>query len=166
MIYMRASWLMAASVMPFALAACSAPTQREFGKADVGSITKLIQEYTTAYNAKDAAKVTTFFAAGAVVMPPNAPMVRGTEFLQAYYVSRFTQGASDLLIEPKDIAGSGALAYASGDFSLKMVPPTGGPERPDRGKFLWILRDFRGKWLLEYLIFSSDFPAAPPTGAQ
>ena len=162
---MRAPWLMAASVMSFALAACSAPTQREFGKADRESITKLVQEFTTAYNAKDAAKVATLFAGGAVVMPPNAPMMRGTEFIQGYFVSRFAQGASDLQLEPKDIAGSGALAYASGDFSLKMVPPAGGPERRDRGKFLWILRDFSGKWLLEYLIFSSDFPAAPPTSA-
>jgi ketosteroid isomerase-like protein len=156
---------MAASVMPFALAACSAPTQLEFGKTDVGSITKLVQEFTTAYNAKDAAKLATLFAGGAVVMPPNAPMLRGTEFIQGYFVNRFAQGASDLLIEPKDIAGSGALAYASGDFSLRMVPSAGGHERPDRGKFLWILRNIRGKWLLEYVIFNSDFPAAPPTSA-
>ena len=158
---MLALWLMAASVMTFALAACSAPTQREFGKADVENITKLVQEFTAAYNAKDAAQAATLFAGGGVVMPPNAPMLRGTESIQGYFVSRFTQGASDLVIEPKDIAGSGALAYASGDFSLKLVPPAGGPGRQDRGKFLWILRDFRGKWLLEYVIFSSDFPAAP-----
>ena len=162
---MRASWLMAASVLLLALAACSAPTQREFGKADVESIRKLVQEFTTAYNAKEAAKVATLFSGGAVVMPPNASTVRGTESIQGYFVSRFAQGASDVLIEPRDIAGSGALAYASGDFSLKLVPPAGGPERRDRGKFLWILREFSGKWLLEYLIFSSDFPAAPPTSA-
>ena len=125
----------------------------------------MVQEFTRAYNAKDAPKVATLFAGGAVVMPPNASTLRGTEFIQAYFIGRFAQGASDLLIEPKDIAGSGALAYASGDFSLKMVPPAGGPERRDRGKFLWILRNFSGTWLLEYLIFSSDFPAAPPTSA-
>ena len=64
------------------------------------------------------------------------------------------------MIAPKDISGSGALAYASGEYSLKLAP-AGGPERRDRGKFLWVLRDFSGKWLLDYLIFSSDFPAAP-----
>jgi uncharacterized protein (TIGR02246 family) len=157
---MQAPSLMAASVMAVALAACSAPVQREFGKADRDSITELVQEFTTAYNAKDAAKVATLFTGGAGLMPPNASTVRGTESIQGYFVSRFDQGASDLLIEPKDIAGSGALAYITGNYSLKLAP-AGSPEQRDRGKFLWVLRNFSGKWLLEYLIFSSDFPAAP-----
>src|SRR5207237_1291734 len=106
------------------------------------------------------AKVAALFSAAAVLMPPNAPTVRGTQSIQAYFVNRFDQGASDLRIEPKDIGGVGAIAYASGDYSLKMAPP-GGPERPDRGKFLWVLRNYGGKWLLEYLMFSSDFPPAP-----
>lgn len=157
---MRAPSPMTASVMAVAFVACSAPVQREFGKADRDSITKLAQELTTAYNAKDAAKVATLFSDGAGLMPPNASTVRGTEYIQGYFVNRFAEGASDLRIELKDIAGSGALAYASGDYSLKLAP-AGHPERRDRGKFLWVLRDFRGKWLLEYVIFSSDFPPAP-----
>lgn len=151
---------MAAMVMAVALVACSAPDESEFGKTDVESIRKLFQEFITAYNAKDAAKVATFFAGEAVVMPPNTSSVRGGEAVQQYYVSRFAQGASALQLEPRDINGSGTLAYASGDYRLKMAPP-GGPERPDRGKFLFIFRDFRGKWLLEYLMFSSDFAPAP-----
>lgn len=157
---MRALSLIAASVMAVAFAACSAPAQREFDKADRDRITKLVQEFVTAYNAKDAQKLTTLFSGGAGLMPPNASTLRGTESIHGYFVSRFAQGASDLLIAPKDISGSGALAYASGEYSLKLAP-AGGPERRDRGKFLWVLRDFSGKWLLEYLIFSSDFPAAP-----
>lgn len=157
---MQVPLLVAASVMAVALAACSAPAQREFGKPDRDSITKLVQEFTAAYNAKDAAKVATLFTGGAGLMPPNASTLRGTESIQGYFVSRFDQGASDLQIEPKDIAGSGVLAYISGNYSLKLAPP-GGPDRRDRGKLLWVLRDFNGRWLLEYLIFSSDFPAAP-----
>jgi uncharacterized protein (TIGR02246 family) len=145
------------------LAACSAPARREFGKAEVGSITTLVQGFTTAYNAKDAANLATLFSGGAVLMPPNASTLRGTQSIQAYFVDRFAQGASDLKLDPKDINGSGPLAYASGDYSLRVVPASG-PERPDRGKFLWILRDLQGKWLLEYVMFSSDFPPAPPTG--
>jgi hypothetical protein len=78
-------------------------------------------------------------------------------------VSRFAQGASGLVMEPKDVAGSDAFAYTSGDYRLKLAP-AGAPEQRDRGKFLWILKEYNGKWLLEYLIFSSDFPAAPASG--
>ena len=157
---MQARSLMAVTVVAVALAACSAPAQREFGKEDRDSITKLVQEFVTAYNAKDAAKVATLFTGGAGLMPPNASTLRGTESIQGYFVNRFDQGASDLMIEPKDIAGSGVLAYITGNYSLKLAP-TGGPEQRDRGKFLWVLRNFSSKWLLEYLMFSSDFPTAP-----
>jgi uncharacterized protein (TIGR02246 family) len=157
---MRAPSFVAAITLAVALAACSAPTQREFGKADRDSITKLSQDFITAYNAKDAAKITTLFTGGAGLMPPNASTVRGTDSIRDYFVSRFSQGATDLAIEPKDIAGSGTLAYISGNYSLRLAP-AGGPERKDRGKLLWVLRQLGGRWLLEYLIFSSDFPAAP-----
>ena len=152
--------MMAAAALVVALAACSAPAQHEFGKPDRDNITKLVQDFTTAYNAKDAAKITTLFTGGAGLMPPNASTVRGTDSIRDYFVGRFAQGATDLLIEPKDIAGSGTLAYISGTYSLKLAP-VGGPERKDRGKLLWVLRQLGGRWLLENLIFSSDFPPAP-----
>jgi uncharacterized protein (TIGR02246 family) len=161
---MRAPSLFGALVLTFAVVACSRPTGTEFDKADVESIRTLIQQFIGAYNVKDAAKVATFFALDAVVMPPNASTVRGAESIQQYYVARFDQGASDLSLDPKDIAGSGVLAYASGDYRLRMAPE-GGQPRPDRGKFLFVLRDSgNGRWLLEYLMFSSDFaPTGPPT---
>jgi uncharacterized protein (TIGR02246 family) len=143
------------------VAACSGPAPREFGKTDVDSITKLVQAFTAAYNAKDPAQVAALFASSAGLMPPNAPTVRGLEAIQGYFASRFAQGATGLAVEAKDIAGSGGLAYASGDYSLKLAP-AGGPEQRDRGKFLWVLRDFDGRWLLEHVMFSSDFPPAPP----
>jgi uncharacterized protein (TIGR02246 family) len=156
---MRALSMMAAALV-VALSGCSAPAQHEFGKTDRDHITKLVQDFTTAYNAKDAAKITGLFTGGAGLMPPNASTVRGTDSIRDYFASRFAQGATDLAIEPKDVAGSGPLAYISGTYTLKLAP-AGGPERKDRGKLLWVLRQLGGKWLLEYLIFSSDFPAAP-----
>jgi uncharacterized protein (TIGR02246 family) len=157
---MRVSPLIAATMIAAALTACSAPVRNEFDKEDRDTITKLVQEFGTAYNAKDAAKVAGLFSGGAGLMPPNASTVRGTEAIQTYFTGRFDQGASDLMIEARDIAGSGELAYVSGDYSLNMAP-AGGPERRDRGKFLWVLRDVRDRWFLEYVIFSSDFPPAP-----
>lgn len=157
---MRAPSLIVASVMAVVLAACSAPAQREFGKEDRDGIATLVQEFTTAYNAKDAPRMATLFSGGAGLMPPNAPTLRGPASIEQYFAGRFAMGASGLVMELKDVAGSGALAYTSGDYRLKLAP-AGGPEQRDRGKFLWILRDHSGKWLLEHLIFSSDFPAAP-----
>jgi uncharacterized protein (TIGR02246 family) len=144
-----------------ALSACSSqPTAVAFTKADVGSITMVIEELETVFNAKDPVKAAALFAGDAVVMPPNASTMRGKDAVRQYYEGRFAGGATDLTLDPKDISGSGTLAYASGDYRLRMVPPGGGAERPDRGKFVWVFRRLDGRWLIEYVIFSSDF--APP----
>lgn len=151
-------------VTMLALAGCSAPPAREFGKEDVDGINQLITDFIAVYNAKDALKVSRLFAGAAVVMPPNASTVRGEENVREYYVNRFARGASDLSLEPQDIAGSGSLAHATGDYRLTMAPP-GGPSRRDRGKFLFVLRKVKDRWFLEYLMFSSDFApeGTPPS---
>jgi uncharacterized protein (TIGR02246 family) len=143
------------------LVGCSGPpAPRAFGKTDIDSITKQLQELVAAYNAKDAAKAATLFTSGAMVMPPNASTVHGAESIQQYYVSRFAQGASDLSLQPTHVEGSGVLAYATGDYRLTMALP-GRPPQPDRGKFLFVLRDANNRWMLESVMFSSDFAPAP-----
>ena len=144
------------TLVVIAMAACSETPAREFGKPDVESIQKMLQEFVTVYNAKDAVKLVNFFTPGGAVLPPNASTVRGTENVREYYVRRFARGASDLVLEPEDIEGSWPLAFANGNYRLKMAPP-GGEARPDRGKFLFVLRDIKGHWLLDQLMFSSDF---------
>jgi ketosteroid isomerase-like protein len=153
---MRASLLLASSLVALFGISCSSPAAREFGKPDIDSINQMFQEFVTSYNAKDTTKLVTYFTPGGVVLPPNASTVRGTENVREYYIRRFARGASDLTLDPRDIAGSGSIAFANGDYSLNMAP-LDGPVRRDRGKFLFVLRDFKGKWLLDQLMFSSDF---------
>jgi ketosteroid isomerase-like protein len=143
-------------------AACSAPAGNEFDQADRETVTKVVQDLVVVYNAKDSTKVAGLFSENGAVMPPNASTVRGTVNVRAYYDKRFAQGASDLKLETGDIVGVGTLAYATGDYWLNMAPP-GGEVRRDRGKFIFVFREFNGKWLLDRLMFSSDFAAEPTT---
>jgi ketosteroid isomerase-like protein len=89
-------------------------------------------------------------------MPPNQSTARSKDSVKQYYVGRFNEGARDLELDPKDISGVGTLAYASGDFRLNLEREGGEPQR-DRGKFVWIFRKSNNRWLIEYVIFSSDF---------
>jgi len=136
---------------------------RPFGKPDQDAINKLVQDFISIYNTKDAQKLSMLFTGGGSVLPPNASAVRGTENVREYYVNRFAQGASDLALEPQTVTGVGTLAYAMGDYRLTMAPPNG-ESRRDRGKFLFVLRNVDNKWQLEVLMFSSDFaaPGAAP----
>lgn len=155
---MRVLSLLTVCAMTLGLAACSGSNSgpRPFGEPDTKAINELVAEFTTIYNAKDAAQLSRLFMEGGAVMPPNASTMRGMENVREYYVGRFAAGASDLQLDAQTISGSGPLAFASGDYRLNMKPPEGQARR-DRGKFIFILRSLNGKWLLDHLMFSTDF---------
>ena len=138
-------------------AGCSGTSGPRFDKTDVENINRLIEELRTAFNAKDPAKAAALYSTTGVVMPPNKPIMRGRQFVEQYYKDRFSEGASDLELTAVDVAGQGTLAYANGDYRLNLVSSDGKPSRRDRGKFLWIFRENNNQWLIEYVIFSSDF---------
>jgi ketosteroid isomerase-like protein len=129
-------------------------------KSDVENIGKLIEQLRTAFNARDSAKAAALYSPTGVVMPPNRALMRGRQFVQQYYDDRFAEGASDLEMTTSDVSGQGNLAYASGDFRLNLVSKDG-QKRRDRGKFLWVFRKNNNLWMIEYVIFSSDFTAPP-----
>jgi ketosteroid isomerase-like protein len=160
---MRTLRLITTIVSAMALFGCSrAPVGPQFTKSDVEAITGRIGEFKTALNAADPDKVAALFAANAVVMPPNQSTARARDAVKEYYVGRFSEGAKDLELDPKDISGVGTLAYASGDFRLNLAAHADGEPQRDRGKFIWIFRKLKDQWLIEYVIFSSDFPPRGP----
>ena len=148
--------LIAAVIVAIMTAACSGNSGPRFDKTDVDNINRLIQDLKTAFNEKDSAKAAALYSTTGVVMPPNKPIMRGRQFVDQYYKDRFAEGATDLEITAGDVSGSGGLAYASGDYRLNLVSE-GKPARRDRGKFLWIFRENNNQWMIEYVIFSSDF---------
>ena len=132
-----------------------------FDAADQDKIKAVIQQLTEAFNAKDAAKAAALYTPEAVVMPPNKSLSRGRNFVEQYYTSRFGEGATDLALQPNEIKGSGTLAVAMGDYRLTLAPAQG-PKRRDRGKFVWIFRELNNVWMIDGIIFSSDFAELPP----
>ena len=143
-------------------AACSSGTSGPtFDAADQDKIKAVIQRLTEAFNAKDAAKAAALYTPEAVVMPPNKSLSRGRNFVEQYYTARFGEGASELALQPNEIKGSGTLAVAMGDYRLTLAPAQG-PKRRDRGKFVWIFRELNNVWMIDGIIFSSDFAELPP----
>ena len=132
-----------------------------FDQADQDRIKTVIGQLTEAFNAKDAAKAAALYTPEAVVMPPNKTLSRGRNFVEQYYTSRFAEGATDLTLQPGEIKGSGNLAVAIGDYRLTLAPAQG-PHRRDRGKFVWIFREQNNAWMIDTIIFSSDFTELPP----
>jgi uncharacterized protein (TIGR02246 family) len=148
------------------LTACggSAPTE-QFGRADAEQISKMVQEFSAAYNAKDVEKIATYFAGNASLMPANRSTLNGVEAIKGFYKERVTtEGATDLAIEMQSVQGHGPLAYFAGTFTLNLKPADG-TERRDRGKVIWILRKLGAQWRFEYQMMSSDLPPVVPAEA-
>ena len=153
--------LTAFCLVTLAAAGCSRSAAPAFDAADQDRIKVVIRQLTEAFNAKDAAKAAALYTPEAVVMPPNKTLMRGRNFVEQYYTGRFGEGATNLELQPNEIKGSGTLAVAMGDYRLVLAPPAGPPRR-DRGKFVWIFRELNGTWMIDGIIFSSDFSELPP----
>lgn len=130
------------------------------GKTDP-AISKLAKEFADTFNTKDAAKVAALYTEDAVVSPPNEPAVRGRSSIEAWFKKQFDQGLSDLVLTPAESAISGAQAYEAGSYTLSMKPASGPPIN-DKGKYVVVLKQVGGKWLLAHDIFNSDLPPPPP----
>ena len=95
-------------------------------------------------------------------MPPNQPMVQGSEAILAWMEAFPPLTEFDLIAV--EIDGYGDLAYVRGTGTMTMTPE-GAPEPiKDTVKFIEIRRkQDDGSWLIAIDIFNSDLPLpAPP----
>jgi len=139
--------------------ALAQPSMQPAMKTDP-TLTKLAKEFEAAFNLKDAAKVAGFYTDDAVVNPPNEPAVRGRANIEAWFKKGFGT-FTGITLTPVESAISGSLAYEAGTYSIGVAPP-GGAKMTDTGKYVVVLKQVGGKWLIAQDIFNSDLPPAPP----
>jgi uncharacterized protein (TIGR02246 family) len=130
------------------------------GKTDP-VLSKLAKEWADAFNAKNAAKVAALYMEDATVNPPNEPAVQGRKNIQAWVQKAIDEGMSNLVLTPTESAISGSIAYEAGTYSATVTPPGGKPVA-DKGKYVVVLKQAGGNWLLAHDIFNSDLPPPPP----
>ena len=126
------------------------------GKTDP-ALNKLAAEWAAAFNAKDAAKIASFYTEDAVLMPPNQPMVKGRASIEAYWKGAIQQGATNLQLKPFESAISGSQAFEAGTSTMAL--PGG---ETDLGTYLVVLKRVGSDWKIAYDIYNSDAPPAPP----
>ena len=77
-------------------------------------LNKMAAEWAAAYNAKDAAKLASFYTEDAVFMPPNQPMVKGRANIEAQFKREFQEGFTNLQLKPTESAIAGSQAFEAG----------------------------------------------------
>src|ERR671930_2388499 len=78
------------------------------------ALDKLAVAFAEAFNAKDAARVASFYAEDAIVMAPDQTMIRGRRSVEAYYVRGFRQDVSNFRLVPIESRITGSHAFEAG----------------------------------------------------
>ena len=133
------------------------------------ALDKLNAEFVAAFNARDAAKVASFYTEDATLMPPNAPMVKGRPNIEAFWRTAFEQGMSNLKLRPFDSAVSGDQGYEAGTLTVDLksagkeagAAPSANSNRPvtDTSKYVVVFKRVGADWKMAYDVFNGDAPA-------
>jgi uncharacterized protein (TIGR02246 family) len=128
---------------------------------DVAANKASLDAYVQAVRTEDWTAVAALYTKDAVLMPPNQPLVRGREAIQAWLEAFPTLTEFNLTI--MEIDGCDDLAFVVGTVSMT-IAPEGAPEPiQDTGKFIEIRRKQEdGSWLIAVDMFNSDLPLPPP----
>ena len=114
------------------------------------ALDRLADAFADAFNAKDAARVASFYAEDAIVMAPDQPMVRGRRDIEAYYARGFRQDISNFRLSPMESAIAGTHAFEAGASTLTERRGT------TSGKYVVIYTRVDGQWKIAYDIFNND----------
>jgi ketosteroid isomerase-like protein len=109
-----------------------------------------------------------FYAADAVVMPPNMATMKGKDAIHAFFaIINTIDPRPTLTIRTETVMGAGALAVEKGRW--RWAYPAGAKLPPgtpalDSGKYIVRWAQQNGKWLMVDDIWNSDspLPTAPP----
>ena len=139
----------------FASPAAAADTKIEQALRDLDA------KWSAAAGAKDVDKTVSYYAADAIVMPPNASRAMTKETIRSAWKEMLTSpGAAITWKATKvEVAKAGDLAYVSGTYEQLMTDASGKPAK-DRGKYVEIFKkQTDGTWKVIVDIWNSDLPA-------
>lgn len=120
------------------------------------------QAFTAAMVAGDIESVMAQYADEAIVLPPGAPMQKGSQAVRdnfAPWLSASPPSSMTLDSETITVASSGDYAHAVGTFTISGTDPNG-VEYSDTGKYVTVWRNVDGDWKMVADIWNSDNP--PP----
>jgi uncharacterized protein (TIGR02246 family) len=111
--------------------------------------------------AGDAAAITSQYASDAVVLPPNAPRVEGTQAIQEEFARMVESPISSMTLDSDiiTVAAAGDYAYTVGSYTMSGTGPDGS-EWSDEGKYTAVWKNVDGDWKIVSDIWNSDNPPA------
>ncbi len=127
------------------------------------AITKLRDDFATAFNRQDIDALAEYVTDDHVSMPPNGSAIIGKGAILEWWKEGFTVVRSRIAVAPKEVEVAGEWAFDRYEWTMENTPLGGGKAFRDTGKAIWIYRKQPGgSWKLARAIWNSD-EATPGT---
>jgi ketosteroid isomerase-like protein len=128
-------------------------TARAPSSADVSdAIAATNREFQSAFAGGDAAGIASCYTSTAILLPPGSDVVSGTDGIRGFWEGVLKLGIKAARLETLEVEGHGDVAHELGRYTLE---GEGGRE-VDRGKYLVLWREDRGRWKLHRDIWNSS----------
>jgi uncharacterized protein (TIGR02246 family) len=130
---------------------------------DLAQIRQLIEEghvkFSEAVRSGDATALASLYTEDAMLLPPNSPMIKGREGVEAFWAGGFQMGIKEIALTIVEVIGMGDMVCEIGESDVT-IQPEGMDAIKDRGKYLVILKKaVDGTWKVYVDIWNSSLPA-------
>ena len=128
---------------------------------DRQAIDAIRMQYADAFNNGDAMAVSGLFTEGGQILPPNGPMVMGSQARQEFLNAAIESGATGVMLTSTGMQLQGDLAYDMGMYQITIQPEMG-EAMTDMGKYVTLCTRENGEWKIAANIWNSDIPLPEP----
>ena len=113
------------------------------------------QNFMDAFKRGDAAGVAALYTRGATLLPPDQPMMNGTDAIQTFWQGAMNMGIKEAKLETLEVEARDDLAYEVGGYELTMQSQ-GGEGTKATGKYVVVWKNQDGRWRLHVDIWNSN----------
>jgi len=125
-----------------------------FAKNSKDQIDEAAKAWITAFEARDAGRLSSVYGEDGMILPPNTDVIQGTEAIMNFFKGMLDTGAN-LQLENQETFVEGKLGYRMGLY--KVFAKDGA--MLDRGKYMEIWRKSEDRWWLNRDIWNTSLPA-------
>lgn len=119
------------------------------------AIASAIKTFVDAFGRGDAAAVAAWYTADATLLPPDNPLVKGRDAIQAFWQGAMSTGVREAKLETLEVESRGDLAYEVGRFGMA-IQPQGGERAEMAGKYVVVWRREGDGWRMQVDIWNGD----------
>ena len=161
---MRTSLLLCLIPCAIAMASCRMVVKVDDHSNEAAAIRQADEEWSAAAAKNDVDGTVAFYAADAVLLPPNALIARDAKSIRESWAGLLGPNTAVSWKPTKiEVAKSGELGYLYGTYDLTMKDPKGGAAAQDTGKMVEVWKkQVDGKWKCITDIYNSDLPVPAP----